>query len=696
MSAAGFQIARVPPLLGRYLIQDDERENAPRVVVIGYDLWQHFFDGDSTVIGRRILLDGRDHAVVGVMPPSFAFPRNQWLWTALPANLSRHSRGKGPPLFVFGRLTPGVTREQAQAELTGIGGRASAAFPESNAHLRPQILPYTYPLNNTRALQLREVAGMQLVVNLLLIAVAANVGMLVYARTAMRRGEIALRTALGATRHRIVGQLFVEAMLLSLLGAALGLGVAHAALRELTAAFEPEGVRAFWADYGVEPHSIAFALVLAVLSAAIVGIVPALKSTGRRLSNSLQLLRSGASPGIGRMWTALIVAQVAVVVTVLPTALHMGYEEIRQRAVRATFPAHEFVTAKLGLAIPVQPGTDWEAYQRETAARFAIALPELEQRLEAEPAVVGATLEGSGGSFDIEIEATTGSRASGIQDVGSRGVATDYFKLLGARLLAGRDFRTSDAGGSGSDVIVNEKFVRSVLDGGPALGRRVRIVGPLENGERVVGPWREIVGVVEDLYTSALDREIARAVMYYAVAPRQLVAPTLLVRVRGGDADPFIPRLHQITASQNMDLRLGRVANLAVLPNSRYIAAVVTGLVIALITVLLLSAVGIHTLMSLTVIRRLKEIGIRIALGARANRLLASVFSRAASQVGLGGLVGSVLGGILLHFSGHAVVEAATFLGGVVVLMVLAGLLAVVGPARRGLRIQPIEALREE
>jgi ABC-type antimicrobial peptide transport system permease subunit len=145
-----------------------------------------------------------------------------------------------------------------------------------------------------------------------------------------------------------------------------------------------------------------------------------------------------------------------------------------------------------------------------------------------------------------------------------------------------------------------------------------------------------------------------------------------------------------------MDLRLGRVANLAVRPNSRYIAAVVTGVILALVTVLLLSAVGIHTLMSLTVTRRLKEIGIRIALGARANRLLLSVFSRAASQVGLGGLVGSVLGGTLLHLSGHAAVEAAIFLGGVVVLMVLAGLLAAVGPARRGLRIEPVEALSEE
>jgi predicted lysophospholipase L1 biosynthesis ABC-type transport system permease subunit len=244
-------------------------------------------------------------------------------------------------------------------------------------------------------------------------------------------------------------------------------------------------------------------------------------------------------------------------------------------------------------------------------------------------------------------------------------------------------------------LIVSEALARTVLTGGPALGRRVRFVGPLgQADQRVTGPWREIVGVVEDLYVNPFDRQRNRSIVYHAVAPTQLQAATLLVRVRGGNADAFIPRLQEITANRDPDFRLGRISNLAATPNSRYLAAVVTGLALALLTVLLLSAVGIHALMSLTVTRRRKEIGIRIALGANRGQLLASIFSRAALQLGLGGFVGSLLGGALLRLTGDPGPEAVTFLAGVVVSMLAAGLLAAAAPARRGICIQPMEALR--
>jgi hypothetical protein len=184
--------------------------------------------------------------------------------------------------------------------------------------------------------------------------------------------------------------------------------------------------------------------------------------------------------------------------------------------------------------------------------------------------------------------------------------------------------------------------------------------------------------------------------VYYAVAPEQLSTASLLVRVRRGDADAFIPRLEEITRNQHPDLRLGTVRNLAVTPNSRYLAAVLTGLALSVVTVVLLSAAGINALMSLTVTRRRKEIGIRIALGARPGRLLASIFSRAAWQLGLGGLVGAVLGAFLLRASGDTGPVAAVILAVVVVLMVTAGLVAAVGPARRGVRIHPMETLRDE
>jgi hypothetical protein len=345
---------------------------------------------------------------------------------------------------------------------------------------------------------------------------------------------------------------------------------------------------------------------------------------------------------------------------------------------------------------------DAEAYRRETAARLVDRLPELERRLEAEPAVAGVTFAGSvtGRGSLVEVEGVPGTAEFGAHHVLSTGVATDYFALLGARVLAGRDLRASDVGESGSGVVVNDAFVRAIFDGGPAIGRRLRFLPRQEAGweaEQVVAvPWLEIVGVVPDLQASIFDRRLAPAFAYYAVAPEQLQSAELLVRVRGGDADGFALPLRQITAALDPDLRLDSMGNLAKTRNARYLALAVTILQLVLGTVLLLSAAGIHALMSLTVTRRRKEIGVRTALGARRGRLLAGIFSRAAWQLGLGGFLGSLLGGALLIGNGLAWREAAIFLGAVLVLMLTAGLVAAVGPARRGLSIQPMEALREE
>ncbi|HEX8431078.1 MAG TPA: ABC transporter permease, partial [Longimicrobium sp.] len=226
MTASAFQAARVPPLLGRYLVESDEREGAPHVVVIGYDLWQSRLGGDRDVVGRQLLVGDTSHTVVGVMPRGFAFPMDHSLWTALRA--APHGPLAGPEIFVFGRLAPGATREEARAELAALGRRSAVEYPATHARLRPHLLPYTYPLDDIQDVTLWSAASMQLLVNLLLFAVAINVAVLVYARTAMRRGEIAVRTALGASRRRIVAQLFVEALLLAGGAATVGLLMAHA------------------------------------------------------------------------------------------------------------------------------------------------------------------------------------------------------------------------------------------------------------------------------------------------------------------------------------------------------------------------------------------------------------------------------------------------------------------------------------
>ncbi|MBR9991036.1 MAG: ABC transporter permease, partial [Gemmatimonadetes bacterium] len=711
MTASAFRVARVQPLIGRYLLPEDEHEAAPRVVVIGYQLWQSRFEGDPAVVGRTVLVGGVAHDVVGVMPPGFAMPRQEELWTALRADPGQHARGAGPPLYVFGRLAPGATRERAQAELTVLGRRAAAAFPESHAHLRPLVLPYTYPLDSVDREDLWDAAGMQLMLNLLLIAIAVNVAVLVYARTAMRQREITVRTALGASRRRIIAQLFIEALVLSSVGAALGLALAHTALEQFRALMAGFGESAFWVDYSLQPRSVLFAAALAVLSACIVGVVPALKATGRRVQSDLRGF-GGASVRLGRGWTALIVVQVGVAVTVLPLALSQGYHDIRMADVQPTFAAHEFLTADLAVAMPLHPGMDGAAHRRAAAARMAVRLSDLERRLEAEPAVAGVTFEGytAPGGARVELENASGDAGSVTHDAQLTGVAPDYFELLDVPLLAGRGLTAADAGAIAGDaaralgggVVVNEAFVRSLLDGGNALGRRLRFVPPVGSGARSdehaaaeAASWHEVVGVVANLHASAFDGTYAEPAVYYAVTP-ELQTATLLVRVRGDDVDAFAQRLRELASALDPDLRIDRVANLARLPNARFLAMVAALLQLIFGIVVLLSAAGVHALMSVTVTQRRREIGVRAALGAQPHRLLMSVFSRAGAQLAFGALVGSALAAALLQGSGLGAIRNAVFVAVVVGVMVLAGLIAATGPALRGLRIHPMEALRDE
>ncbi len=698
MTASAFRVARVPPLLGRYLVDEDERQGAPPVVVIGHDAWRKRFAGDPGVVGRAVQLDTTTYTVVGVMPAGFRFPVRDQYWTPLRADPSRHARGEGPEIFIFGRLAPGATTEAARAELAAIGRRAARAYPATHARLTPQLLPYTYPIDDIQNADGRGVAMMQLFVSLLLVVVAVNVAVLVYARTATRRGEIAVRGALGATRRRIVTQLVAEALVLSGAAALLGLALAQAALwkvQQVIAEWEiPVG---FWVDFTPRFGTLAYTVALAVLAAAIVGVVPALQSTGRQLEGDLRQLGGSTGMRLGRTWSVLVVAQVAIAVAVLPAAVQTGWSEVRHVATRPAYPAKEFLGAGLGIAVEFAPGTDAAAFQRQLTARFGDRMAELVRRLESEPEVAGVSFRGSlpGRGEWVRVEGATAPPESprGFSVI-STGVGAGYLPLLGLRTLAGRPFQPGDLSGSATAVIASRSFVRTVLGEGNALGRRIRYVAP---EGRDTARWYEIVGVVEDPFTNPLEPNLrAAATLFYPVTPAQLQRATLLVRLRSGDPDGFAPRLRAIAAAVDPALRLDEVRSLASTERSRPLRLAALAMSGVLATVLLLSAAGIHALMSFTVTQRRKEIGIRTALGARPGRLLGSVFSRALRQLTMGLAAGSVLGALLVMRGSTPPARAAVFLALAAGLMLATGLLATLGPARRGLRIQPMDALKAE
>jgi putative ABC transport system permease protein len=730
MSAAGFSIARVSPVMGRYFVADDEIEGASPVVVIGYDAWQRRFAADSRMVGRAIQLGDVTYTVIGVMPEGFAFPIDHSYWIPLRLR-SRQVPRSGASLYVFGRLRPGVTRALAQSELTIVGQRAAAALPATHARLRPQVVPYTYLFSyladpaNRLGLQV-----MQFLVAALLVVVCVNVAILVYARTATRQGEIAVRTALGASRGRIVGQLFLEALVLSGVAACAGLGIAAIALRRAEAALlQIAGTLPFWMDLKLSPGTVMYAVAMAVLAAAIVGGVPALKATGR-LQTGLQNLSAGGGTRmrLGRTWTVLIVAQVAFAVALLPASAYTAWHSIRAGAADPGFAAEQFLTAQLVMERTAAPGT---AGDRPSTGGFPERHAELQRRLAAEPALSAATfaldVPGSEPTAWIEVDGLpmpahpSGGNVAAGKSTGHEAqfglVDVDFFAVLDVPLLTGRTFQAGDTHAKANAVLVNRAFVQTLVEDGEALGRRVRYVGVSTGrsvGRRVrygtgrgapadhveLGRWYEIVGVVGDVPAGAIGSESPRPKLYHPATPGQVHPVNLALRVRAGAPAGFAGRLREIAADVDPNLQLRGVAGMdETLRKEQGIMRLLAGLLLTVtISVVLLAAAGVYAMMSFAVSQRRKEIGIRAALGADARHILRSIFSRALGQLAIGagiGLVAAVLLEVLMEG------ETLRGNGAVVLPLVMAftlvvGLLAALGPARRGLRIQPTEALRDE
>lgn len=702
MSAAGFRVARVRPLAGRALVDDDERPGAPAVMVIGYDVWQSRFVGDPAVLGRDVRV-GRDaYTVVGIMPPGFSFPVNHQYWIPLRVDPAAPvAPGMGPKLDVFARLAPGATKQAAQAELGALGRRLAAQGPSELAQLESRVVPYVDIMMNGEADGTTQaMALMRFLIALLLVVVAMNVAVLVYARTVTRTGEIAVRTALGARRARIVAQLFAEALVLSVLSAAAGLGMAGVALNMLDEYLENAsgGRPPFWIDPGLSAGTVLYALGLAVLSAVIIGALPALRATGRQLRASMGSLGSGAKARLGTTWTVLIVAQVAIAVAVLPGAIRQGGAMLRGALVEPGFAPGEHVATQFGVGQDMYASTNRRTDSAAVDSVRAITAALL-ARLETEPGVRGATVidDDPWGGGQAAVEADGADAPPVIVRVLE--VDTSYFGLFDVPVVAGRNFLTADAAldHDARPVVVNRSFVAEVLGGRDPIGRRVR---NRSHGDRV-NPWHVVVGVVEDFPTGLRGPgEPSNARMFRPATPGELGGGLLVVRLRAQTPEGFTPTLRRLAASVDPTLQLSPPQSMTARYGEYAQGGVRFAAVIALVTgsVLLLSAAGIHALMSFTVNQRRREIGIRAALGAPARRILAGVLARAARQLAVGvglGLAAAVAldvasGGALLDGSGLLLVP------GTALFMLVVGLLAAAGPARHGLRVQPTEALRME
>ena len=706
LTAAAFRTARVPPLLGRPLLDSDEVPGAPSVVLLGYDVWQRSLGGRHEVVGSIVKLGNTTATVIGVMPAAFAYPVNHDAWTPL---MLRASYGalEGSAISVIGRLAPGVTREQANAELRVLGKRTAAAFPATHEHLLSRVMRLGEASDDFSTAQF---AWRNLPVLLVLIIACLSVGTLVYARTATREGEIAVRFALGASRARIISQLFVEALVLASVAAAVGLTAADRALTWGMANFNN---LPFWMNPGLKLSTILYTGGLAVVSAAMLSLLPALKVTRARVQPHLANRgSSGATLRFGRVWTSAMIVQVALTAIGIPVAMETAIEAMRNLKVRAEFPSREYLAARIGVDRPFEEETT-SAFEARRARTFA----ELERRIAQEPGVVAVTFADSApGALPrtrvAEVESSPGAGPVYDNLFWTSAVGPGFFEAFDRPIVAGRAFHGGDRGPAARTVIVNEAFARGFLrdaGSGSPIGARLQYSAssavsgaaatePSAAAESSADKWFEIIGVVRDFGLTPDDYGNEQPYVFHAASAETVSPLVMSVRVRGNPAT-LAARLPVIAANVDARLFVQEARPLDEWVRQRDMSLIVTAGAQSAVTalVLFLSALSIFSLQSVSVSRRTREIGLRAALGANPRHLLVGVLSRGIVLMGSGITAGGAL--LLLVVaesrSTQEVALYAGYLGVTSAVMLAACLLACIAPAWRALRINPTDALRE-
>jgi putative ABC transport system permease protein len=628
------------------------------------------------------------------MPEGFGFPVNENLWVPL--------RTDGLVIQVFGRLEDGASAAAAQAELSTFAANAAPADKPVGPALRIDVRPYIASLNaeDLESFEMLVIRAINFVFIMLLGLCGANVATLVFARTATREAEISVRTALGASRGRISAQLFAEALVLSSLAACAGLLAARVVGQWAKGQFvQGIGPTPFWWDDGLSYQTILYAVALAVFAALIVGVIPALKATGPQLQGRMREAASGTSAmKFGGLWTAIIATQAAITVIALAAVVSFGWTHLRKQwGSDVTYARDQLLTAHVVVdqvdALRAQPPS-------------AETLQAVADRLGAEPGVANVSyttaLPGTIWEqvvFELqspELHAQADARkvADELWSEGAR-VGANFFETVGIPLAAGRTFSAAEIRQGAPVAVVDETFVQIVLGGRSPFGVRLR--QRAEKAGQGPGPWLEIVGVVKDA-TTMPRKGPHNAAVYRPAAPGGPIR--LLVRTQGA-VSPLMQRIYTAARSAHSDIRLNDLKSLAqvaydnALPERIFLRAFIVVGAIAL----LLATAGIYSLVSFTLARRTREIGIRVALGASPRRIITVVFARAFIQIGLGVAAG-FLPGLVIMVSGSDDAGAMnTFAGaratlGVCAFVVVVALVSCTVPLRRALSIQPTDALR--
>ncbi len=687
VTANAFSLLGQKLLLGRDFAPDEDRPGAAPVVILGYGVWKNRYGGDAGILGRAIRVNEVPATIIGVMPEGMRFPYANEMWQPLDggSDLDRRDRRT---VSVFGRLAPGIRLEEAQTEMSGMAARLQEQYPETNEGVDAFVISYNEQFNGGRIKLLFLV--MLCAVGFVLLIACANVANLLLARALHRAREMAMRTALGASRVRLVRQLLVESLLLSSLGGLLGLALSIAGVRLFARAVANVG-KPYWIDFGMDWRVFSFFFAISVLTGILFGLAPALQGSGVDVNRALQ--EGGRSGGAGRrtrrLTRAMVVVQLALTIVLTFAAGLMIRSFVTVNRFDVGIETKGLLTMQLLLSERKYPGAPERiAFHRELAEALAAA-PGIGPAAVASHAPMGGS-----NRKDLTIEGRAAPSDGRLPEVGVVVTSPSYFETLGVALLRGRPFRETDGTEGSAVAIVNQRFATVLLNGENPVGVRIRVG---ETGKET--PWLTIVGMAPDVRQRSFRSEQAEPTVYvpYRQEPvpfvhilaRGRVAPEAMsgaIRAAVREIDPDLP----VFSIRTLEEALAALVWPFVVFYSLFVIFALIALTIA--------AVGIYGVMAYAVSQRAQEIGMRIVLGAERRDIRSLILRQALVEIVLGTTIGvagalftaTVLSTLLVRVTPR---DPATLVA-VSVLLRAVSATACLGPARRAARLDPLDAVR--
>ncbi|MBL9219849.1 MAG: ABC transporter permease [Opitutaceae bacterium] len=691
ISAGGPEMIGVPPTLGRWFRAEEDNPGAPPVIVLGHSYWQNHYKSDPAVVGRPLKINGEWGTIIGVGPVDYRFPEVADAWVPLRYKKTDEKRDVRY-LEVLGRLKEGATLEQAQAEFATLNQRLVTAHPETNKNLAAVVKPLQAEFvgDDTRRLLFIMLGAVFFV---LLIA-CANVANLLLARAATREKEMAIRTAVGAGRGRIVRLLLAESLVLSVAGAGGGLALAFGLMKLFRDYINANNPAPYWMVWTVDATGVLYVGALAIVTCVAAGLFPALRVSQPDLNTVLKDAGRGSTGfSLSRFTRALVVAEVALSCVLLVLAGLTIHSIIRMQTASLGFDPQGVMTARVAL-----PDTEYKDEAKQRAF-----FQELRQRLAARPEFTAVGAADAPPTWNNRDRILIDGRAPDPSGKGNTyasvtAITPGYFAAMSLRLLQGRDFSDADSDTTQPVAIVSAAFAQQYWPQENPVGKRFRRGTPEDKDP---APWLTVVGVVPDTLKGQFDaRTWPQAYICYLQAKGATQRMTLFAKVRAGDPAATAPLLRATVRGLNDDLPIYFTQTLTAMMDEAKFFKKLFGWIFGIFggVALVLAGVGLYGVMAYSVAQRTQEIGVRMALGAGPGAVLRLILREGGTRLALGLGIGSVIGyfGTQLLASelyGVAAGDPATFAGTLVTLGAI-GMLATLVPALRALRVNPVEALR--